>query len=151
MQVFWVQTFLTQRLPSPIFFKLSIPGGLRIFRAFASLFVANEWRKRYQIRYGGIDVSLMCSRSFSRQEIACRLQCNRRYDFYNHCNHGRERMGESQNLCMHPKWRSQLRRMPNRIKVVAKLPQDIIGKAVKGPTTKMPFWPPETIFSVYDG
>ena len=40
MQVFWVQTFLTQRLPSPNFFKLSVPGGLRIFRAFASLFIA---------------------------------------------------------------------------------------------------------------
>ena len=39
MQVFWVQTFSTQRLPSPNFFKLSVPGGLRIFRAFASLFV----------------------------------------------------------------------------------------------------------------
>ena len=38
MQVFWVQTFLTQWLPSPNFFKLSVPGGLRIFRAFASLF-----------------------------------------------------------------------------------------------------------------
>ena len=38
MQVFWVQTFSTQRLPSPNFFKLSVPGGLRIFRAFASLF-----------------------------------------------------------------------------------------------------------------
>ena len=38
MQVFWVQTFLTHRIPSPNFFKLSVPGGLRIFRAFASLF-----------------------------------------------------------------------------------------------------------------
>ena len=38
MQVFWVQTFLTQRLPSPNFFKLSVPGDLRIFRAFAILF-----------------------------------------------------------------------------------------------------------------
>ena len=41
MQVFWVQTFSTQRLPSPNFFKLSVPGGLRIFRAFASLFLSN--------------------------------------------------------------------------------------------------------------
>ena len=32
MLVFWVQTF------SPDFFKLSVSGGLRIFRAFASLF-----------------------------------------------------------------------------------------------------------------
>ena len=39
MQVFWLQIFLTQRLPSPKFLKLSVPGGLRIFRAFASLFV----------------------------------------------------------------------------------------------------------------
>ena len=38
MQVFWVQTFSTQFLPGPNFFKLSIPCGLRIFRAFASLF-----------------------------------------------------------------------------------------------------------------
>ena len=38
MQVFWVQTFLTQILPGPNFFKPSVPGGLRIFRAFASLF-----------------------------------------------------------------------------------------------------------------
>ena len=38
MQVFWVQTFSTQRLPSPNFFKLSVPGSLRIFQAFASLF-----------------------------------------------------------------------------------------------------------------
>ena len=37
-KVFWVQAFLTQILPGPNFFKLSIPGGLRIFRAFASLF-----------------------------------------------------------------------------------------------------------------
>ena len=39
MQVFWVQTFLTQILPGPNFFKLSVSGGLRIFRAFASLFI----------------------------------------------------------------------------------------------------------------
>ena len=31
MQVFWVQTFLTKRLPSPMFFNLSVPGSLRIF------------------------------------------------------------------------------------------------------------------------
>ena len=38
MQVFWVETFSTQILPGPNFFKPSVPGGLRIFRAFASLF-----------------------------------------------------------------------------------------------------------------
>ena len=38
MQVFWVKTFLTQILPGPNFFKPRVPGGLRIFRAFASLF-----------------------------------------------------------------------------------------------------------------
>ena len=43
MQVFWVQTFLTQILPGPNFFKLSVPGGLRIFRAFASLFHNWSW------------------------------------------------------------------------------------------------------------
>ena len=37
MQVFRVQTFSTQILPGPNFFKPSIPGSLRIFRAFASL------------------------------------------------------------------------------------------------------------------
>ena len=31
------KTLLTQILPGPNFFKPSIPGGLRIFRAFASL------------------------------------------------------------------------------------------------------------------
>ena len=36
MQVFSVQTFLTQWLPSPNFLKLSVPGDLRIFRALAS-------------------------------------------------------------------------------------------------------------------
>ena len=39
MQVFWVETFSTQILPGPNFFKPSILGGLRIFRAFASLFL----------------------------------------------------------------------------------------------------------------
>ena len=38
MQVFWVETFSTQILPGPNFFKPSVPGSLRIFRAFASLF-----------------------------------------------------------------------------------------------------------------
>ena len=38
-QVFWVQTFSIQILPGPNFFKPSVPGGLRIFRAFASLFL----------------------------------------------------------------------------------------------------------------
>ena len=38
MQVFWVETFLNQILPGPNFFKPSVLGGLRIFRAFASLF-----------------------------------------------------------------------------------------------------------------
>ena len=37
-QVFWVQTFTTQSLPDPNFFKPSVHGALRIFRAFASLF-----------------------------------------------------------------------------------------------------------------
>ena len=38
MQVFLVERFSTQILPGPNFFKPSVPGGLRIFRAFASLF-----------------------------------------------------------------------------------------------------------------
>ena len=38
MKIFWAQTFLTQNLPGPNFFKLSVPGNLRVFRAFASLF-----------------------------------------------------------------------------------------------------------------
>ena len=36
--IFWAQTFSIQNLPNPNFFKSSVPGGLRIFRAFASLF-----------------------------------------------------------------------------------------------------------------
>ena len=34
----FAQTFLTQSLPGQNFFKSSIPGDLRVFRAFASLF-----------------------------------------------------------------------------------------------------------------
>ena len=37
----WVWMFLTKILPGPNFFKPSEPGGLRIFRAFASLF---DWQ-----------------------------------------------------------------------------------------------------------
>ena len=39
MQVFWVKKNSTQLLPCPNFFKPSVPGGLRFFRAFASLFL----------------------------------------------------------------------------------------------------------------
>ena len=39
MQVFCVETFLTQFSPGQNFFKPSVSGGLRIFRAFASLFI----------------------------------------------------------------------------------------------------------------
>ena len=35
----WAQTFPTKSLPGPNFFKLSVPGDLRVFRAFASLFL----------------------------------------------------------------------------------------------------------------
>ena len=38
IKIFWAQTFLTRSLLGPNFFKLNVPGGLRIFRAFASLF-----------------------------------------------------------------------------------------------------------------
>ena len=37
MKIFWAQTFSTQSLPGPIFFKPSVHGGLRIFWVFASL------------------------------------------------------------------------------------------------------------------
>ena len=36
---FWPENFLTQSLPSPNFFKPSILGEVRVFRAFASLFI----------------------------------------------------------------------------------------------------------------
>ena len=38
IKIFWAQTFSTLSLPSPIFFKTSIPGSLCIFRDFARLF-----------------------------------------------------------------------------------------------------------------
>ena len=41
-RTFWAQTFSTQSLPGPNFFKLSVPGGLRIFWAFASLLILKE-------------------------------------------------------------------------------------------------------------
>ena len=37
--IFWAQTCSTHNLPSPNFFEPSVPGSLRIFRAFASLFL----------------------------------------------------------------------------------------------------------------
>ena len=40
MKIFYSPTFSTQNLPGPNFFKPSLPGGLRIFRAFASLFLS---------------------------------------------------------------------------------------------------------------
>ena len=36
--IFWAQTCSTHNLPSPNFFEPSVPGSLRIFQAFASLF-----------------------------------------------------------------------------------------------------------------
>ena len=71
MQVFWVQTFSTQRLPSPNFFKLSVPGGLRIFRAFASLFLlfcqdvqlSHEQSERFHIQFRGHKSCGICNSS----------------------------------------------------------------------------------------
>ena len=37
IKIFWAQTFWTQSLSGPNFFKQSIPGDLPVFRAFASL------------------------------------------------------------------------------------------------------------------
>ena len=41
MQEFWVETFSTQILPGPNFSKPSVPGDLRVFRAFASLLLVS--------------------------------------------------------------------------------------------------------------
>ena len=62
MQVFWVQTFLTQRLPSPNFFKRSVPG-LRIFRAFASLLDSCSQQPRF------CNLSLSWRMSYNLQKI----------------------------------------------------------------------------------
>ena len=45
IKIFWAQTFSTQSLPGPNFFKPSVPGDLRVFRAFASLFLWGWWRQ----------------------------------------------------------------------------------------------------------
>ena len=37
LKVYFPKTFLTQSLPNPYFFKQSVPGEVRVFRAFASL------------------------------------------------------------------------------------------------------------------
>ena len=48
IQIFWAQTFPTQSLPGPNFFKPSVSGDLRVFRAFASLFT-NQHHHRHWI------------------------------------------------------------------------------------------------------
>ena len=52
-KIFGAQTFLIQSLPDPNFFKPSVPGGLRIFIAFASLFC--QW----MIKYGKKNIILI--------------------------------------------------------------------------------------------
>merc|ERR1712172_105319 len=45
LKVYFPKTFLTQSLPSPNFFKPSVPGEVRVFRAFASLFQLVDQRQ----------------------------------------------------------------------------------------------------------
>ena len=42
--IFWAQTFSTQRLPGPNFFKLSVPHNLRVFQAFARLLAPTDFQ-----------------------------------------------------------------------------------------------------------
>ena len=54
-KIFLAQTFLTRGFPGPNFFKLSLPGGLRIFQTFASLLnLANIWRPWSGLPFEGI-------------------------------------------------------------------------------------------------
>ena len=58
MKNVWAQTFLTQSLPGPNFFKPSVPGDLRVFQAFASLFPF-EWSPDRNIIYNIYNIQYM--------------------------------------------------------------------------------------------